>query len=254
MKNWTFYHKFQVIFKPWDVDKSFSDLSFDTAPIWIQLLGLPPRLWATKNLCIVASFVVAPLATDRMTAQRTKLEYARVLVDGHPSGLLPEEIPICGPKGIIKQKVIYEWKVLKCSNCGFFGHEKENCKRKLSVKVPVKEAAAGTSTALNETITMVNASVTVTEGVPPSANEVVKTLVPEDPLPTKVVNTSRQSNQKNIVEQPPAKQQQSKNQKKSNVANSSSKVQSKQDNFHANSGQKQDRGNLGGTSLLPPNG
>lgn len=40
-------------------------------------------------------------------------------------------IPVRGPGGrFIHQKVLYEWKMKKCSGCGFLGHEVENCRRR----------------------------------------------------------------------------------------------------------------------------
>lgn len=70
-----------------------------------------------------------------MTGQRTKLEYARILVDVKSKENIPQEIPLRGPNGTqIFQKVIYDWKTKKCSGCGFLGHEVDQCRRRNQAK------------------------------------------------------------------------------------------------------------------------
>lgn len=129
-RNWTFYHKYPMVIKPWDVDKKLDDISLDTTMVWVQLPGLPARLWSSKNLSTVVSFIGTPVATDRMTALRTRLDFARVLVEVKTRVAYPEEILIDGPKGKIVQPVVYEWKMKKCSGCGRLGHEIDQCRNK----------------------------------------------------------------------------------------------------------------------------
>lgn len=47
-KNWTFYHKFAIIVKPWFPDEALEKQSLDTPPIWVQLPNLPQRMWTSK--------------------------------------------------------------------------------------------------------------------------------------------------------------------------------------------------------------
>lgn len=129
-RSWSFYHKFEMVLKFWDPDQDVDSLSMNTRPVWVQLPGLKSRLWSNKNLGQIVSYIGRPLATDRMTAERTRLDYARVLVEVKTGGDLPEEIPIEGPKGRILQKVIYEWRIKKCLKCKRFGHEAVECRRK----------------------------------------------------------------------------------------------------------------------------
>lgn len=135
-KNWSFYHKYAVVFKPWDVDGEVDEKSFTSTPVWIQLPQLPPRLWTSRNLSKIVSHIGKPIATDRMTAQRSKMDYARVLVDIESLENAPSEIPISKPDGrYLRQRVLYEWKMVKCSGCGMLGHEVEKCRRR---KLPTK--------------------------------------------------------------------------------------------------------------------
>ena len=130
-KNWTFYHRETMVFKPWNTEIPLDQVCMDSTPVWIQLPGLQPRLWTSSTLSKIASFVGVPLATDRMTAQRTRLDYARILVDVKHDGQFPVEIPIKGPDGTaFVHKVVYEWKVKKCQGCGLLGHEEYECRRK----------------------------------------------------------------------------------------------------------------------------
>lgn len=78
----------------------------------------------------LASYVGAPLATDTMTANRSRMEYARLLVEVNPINTLPTSIPIVGPLGSYDQKIIYEWKTMKCSKCNLVGHASEKCRRR----------------------------------------------------------------------------------------------------------------------------
>lgn len=98
-----------MILKPWSFDGSLEKQELDSTPVWIQFPELPPRLWSSNNLSKLASFFGRPLATDRLTGQRTRMEFARVLVDVKVGATLPEEVPIKGHGGIeLNQKVLYE--------------------------------------------------------------------------------------------------------------------------------------------------
>lgn len=115
---------------------NIEEMKLNTMMVWIKLPGLQPRLWSTKNLSSIASFVGTPIATDRMTANRTRLDFARVLVEVKIGAEHPIEIPIEGPNGTTIQPVIYEWRLQKCSKCGRLGHEAEQCRAKPTVPEP----------------------------------------------------------------------------------------------------------------------
>lgn len=94
------------------------------------------------------SYVGTPLATDRLTGHRTKLDFARVLVDIKSNSILPEFIPVKGPGGTFQQKVLYECDMKKCTQCGMVGHEYEQCRRrKILNRIDEKshEVSEGTS-------------------------------------------------------------------------------------------------------------
>lgn len=127
-------------------------------------------MWSSRNLSKIVSYIGTPLATDRMTGDRTKLDYARVLFDVKSTVNLPDEIHVRGPNGTrVMQKVIYEWKMKKCSGCGFLGHGIENCRRRkpkhaqknvndkvasndVSVSLPAKEVSSSSPPKAVDTI------------------------------------------------------------------------------------------------------
>lgn len=136
-KHWSFYHRYQMVIRSWNVDKGIEDTSMDTVPVWIQLPGLHPRLWSNRSLGKITSFVGEPIATDHMTAHRTRMDYARVLVEVNTRKPLPTAIPIRNYMGeTTTQSVLYEWNTKKCGNCNLIGHSSEQCKRKLNSAEP----------------------------------------------------------------------------------------------------------------------
>lgn len=129
-KYWTFYHKFQIVVKGWSVEKRVEYEDVVTAPEWIQLPGLNPRLWSTKNLTKIASYIGEPLTTNHMTVVGARLDYARVLVEVSKLKQLPETVPTNGPGGItFEQKIVYEQNPKKCENFKLVGHLAEQCRR-----------------------------------------------------------------------------------------------------------------------------
>lgn len=60
-RNWTFYHKSPVALKPWTPDLDINSLTFEIAPMWIQLPKLNFHFWTPKGLSKLASYVGNPL-------------------------------------------------------------------------------------------------------------------------------------------------------------------------------------------------
>lgn len=150
-RKWTFYHKFPVQLKVWDGSTDFDKISFGYMPVWINLLGLHPRFWSTRNLSKLVSYIGRPLAADHMTVNRIRMDYARVFIEVKMFIDLPETIPIIGPDGGEGyQKVEYEWNITKCAKCGWIGHVAEKCRRKEQVEKNQKaNIASGSSIVVN---------------------------------------------------------------------------------------------------------
>ncbi|XP_020258926.1 uncharacterized protein LOC109835357 [Asparagus officinalis] len=97
--------------------------------MWVNP-GLRLNLWSSKAISKIASHVGKPVATDKLTASKQRLAYARVLVEVHIPSSLPDSIPIHGPNGqVYNQKVIYEFKPKWCDSCKIVGHDTNFCKK-----------------------------------------------------------------------------------------------------------------------------
>lgn len=127
---WAIFSRFPLLLKPWRAGVSIAE-HFDRIPIWIRLPNLKLDLWAPSNLSKVASFVGMPVTTDACTAARSRIDYARVMVEVPFHGKLPKEIPIQDEEGpVYYQSVMYEWMPMTCELCGWFGHDSSKCKRR----------------------------------------------------------------------------------------------------------------------------
>ena len=100
-------------------------------PIWVQFLDLDIKCWGMHSLSKLGSMLGIPLKTDKFTKDRTMLKYARLLIEMPLDGSFPDYIDFSNKKNVlIRQKVHYEWKPLKCTQCMMFGHIAEQCKKK----------------------------------------------------------------------------------------------------------------------------
>lgn len=120
-----------MIVKPWFPDESLEKQDMDSAPVWIQLPDLPQRMWTSKILSKISSYIGKPLAVDKLTGHRTRLGFARLLIDVKKGIELPDMVAIHGPNGIIfNQRVMYESKMKHCAKCNRLGHEAVDCRTK----------------------------------------------------------------------------------------------------------------------------
>ncbi|XP_020240887.1 uncharacterized protein LOC109819544 [Asparagus officinalis] len=125
-----FFGSRPLLLKAWSSGDEIEKLNDYIYPMWIQFPALRLNLWNSKSLSKIASLIGKPIATDKLTASRQRLSYARVLVEAHMPAPLPDQISIQGPNGVmIKQKVIYELKPKWCDKCKIVGHDTMYCRR-----------------------------------------------------------------------------------------------------------------------------
>ena len=111
------------------------DFDFDSkiplsVPVWISLPNLPLNCWNARALGKIASVLGNPISTDRLTATRERISFARVLVEIDPTKELKRSVEIQLPTGKVRQqKVIYENEPKYCSLCKVLGHSVAACKR-----------------------------------------------------------------------------------------------------------------------------
>ncbi|GKA96494.1 RNA-directed DNA polymerase, eukaryota, reverse transcriptase zinc-binding domain protein [Tanacetum coccineum] len=116
----------------------------DKLPLWVRLCNPPLEALTVKGISSLASRIGKPLIMDARTASMCKLDvgrigYARVLVEVPAKKGLPDKIDIVYQnvaKEITGQKtvkVMYDWALCVCSECGVFGHNVKMCPKNTDV-------------------------------------------------------------------------------------------------------------------------
>lgn len=63
-------------------------------PTWVQLPSLHPKFRSRPSLSKIGSLVGKPLRTHQITCDRTKLHYARILVEMNVEEVFPGDVYI----------------------------------------------------------------------------------------------------------------------------------------------------------------
>ncbi|XP_020681197.1 rab-like protein 6 [Dendrobium catenatum] len=95
--------------------------------IWVKIVDLPLDLWTPTGIFHIASYIGIPLTVDSLTANRTRLTFARVCIQISKDSKLPKEIPIQIEEEDMLLKVVYEWKPSPCEGCGSLIHPFSLC-------------------------------------------------------------------------------------------------------------------------------
>lgn len=104
------------------------DFNTQYFPIWVELRGIPLELQTREGLSHIASVVGVPLYVDRETEGFSKVNSAKVCVEIHATDKIPELVEVEVEQGeSFIVYVCYNWKPVKCQNCGLFGHADRNC-------------------------------------------------------------------------------------------------------------------------------
>ncbi|KAK8649080.1 hypothetical protein V6N13_129816 [Hibiscus sabdariffa] len=102
-------------------------ISLDSAPIWVKLWHIPLELYSRQGLGYLASALGKPLYTNRSTALKKQLEYAKICVDVEAKTVLPASITVdFGNGNCVDVGVELDWAPPCCSNCVVFGHSTDN--------------------------------------------------------------------------------------------------------------------------------
>ncbi|KAL0914872.1 hypothetical protein M5K25_015257 [Dendrobium thyrsiflorum] len=115
-------------------------------PIWFKILDLPLPCWTPEGISRIASKIGIPIAVDNLTAEKSRLTYARVCVQVTKSCVYPESIPISILGEPFVLKIQYEWKPVPCEHCSSIVHTPEFCPSKPQVPPSSAQSARGRST------------------------------------------------------------------------------------------------------------
>ncbi|XP_074300361.1 uncharacterized protein LOC141631613 [Silene latifolia] len=117
-----------MIFKALTKDLEMTKEYMKTVTAWIRLHKQPLKFWG-KGLPKIAKLVGEYVKSDVATEERTRLVYARVMVEMVVDQQLPTTISFKDEKGSVTQvQIEYEWKPVKCTKCQGIGHDVEHCK------------------------------------------------------------------------------------------------------------------------------
>ncbi|XP_062118353.1 uncharacterized protein LOC133831970 [Humulus lupulus] len=114
-------------------------LQFDRKPD----LGL--QYWGSKCLSALVSTIGKPIMVDKFTRERSRIQYARILVEMEVIDNPPRSIQYINEHGqIMEQGVEYEWLPIKCKTYAGFGHSMTDCRKDQKTQWVVKEPTTKT--------------------------------------------------------------------------------------------------------------
>ncbi|XP_062114042.1 uncharacterized protein LOC133825062 [Humulus lupulus] len=129
-----------VIVRPGTTDLSAIRL-VRSVPLWNRLHDLGLQYWGSKCLSALVSTIGKPLLVDKFTKERSRVQFARVLVEMEITDNPPRSFQFINEYGqVVEQSIEYEWLPTKCKSCSGFGHSMAECRKDLKAlwveKVP----------------------------------------------------------------------------------------------------------------------
>ncbi|XP_062094166.1 uncharacterized protein LOC133800227 [Humulus lupulus] len=121
-----------AIVKPWSADLDTLK-AVKSVPVWVRLPGLGLQYWGTKCLSALMSTIGVPILIDKVTKDKSMMQFARVLVEIEFSEDLPKSVQFLNEKGqLMEQLLEFEWLPTQCRGCKVYGHTKRMCNKKPS--------------------------------------------------------------------------------------------------------------------------
>ncbi|XP_074271354.1 uncharacterized protein LOC141595288 [Silene latifolia] len=107
-----------IIVRPWSPSVSLKKEQATVVPVWVRFLDLPLKFWGN---CIprISGLIGDFVRCDGPLEERTRLAYARVLVDVPFGKALPSTVKFLNEHGEeVTIKVESEWSPILCKDCG----------------------------------------------------------------------------------------------------------------------------------------
>ncbi|XP_062086254.1 uncharacterized protein LOC133792370 [Humulus lupulus] len=118
-----------VIVRLWSSDLDAVKLVL-SVPLWIRLHDLGLQYWGNKCLSALVSTIGKPIMVDQYTRDRTRIQFARILVEMDTTDAPPRVIQFLNEKGqLVEQGIDYEWLLVKCKTCMGYGHIMADCRK-----------------------------------------------------------------------------------------------------------------------------
>ncbi|XP_062118927.1 uncharacterized protein LOC133832628 [Humulus lupulus] len=119
-----------VIVRPWTTDLAHMRL-VKSVPLGMRLPGFGLQYWGTKCLSALVSTLGKPILVDKVTKDRSMMQFARVLVEIDITDEIPKSIQFLNERDqLMEQFVEFEWLPTQCKNCKVYGHTESLCNRK----------------------------------------------------------------------------------------------------------------------------
>ncbi|KAJ8419686.1 LOW QUALITY PROTEIN: hypothetical protein Cgig2_007581 [Carnegiea gigantea] len=117
------------VVKPWNENMEINLEAMHSIPLWF--LELDICYWGTDSLSKLGSLIGIPIKTDKYTKNKDYLHYARMLIEVPMEGPFLDTINFINDSGVlVKQRITFEWKPVKCNQCQQIGHEGKECRNK----------------------------------------------------------------------------------------------------------------------------
>ncbi|XP_062115338.1 uncharacterized protein LOC133829622 [Humulus lupulus] len=118
-----------VIVRPWTADLSAIRL-IHSVPLWIRLHDLGLQYWGSKCISALVSTIGKPLLVDKFTKDRSRVQFARVLVEMEITDNPHHSFQFINEHGqVVEQGIEYEWLPTKCKSYSGFGHTMADCRK-----------------------------------------------------------------------------------------------------------------------------
>ncbi|XP_074314953.1 uncharacterized protein LOC141651130 [Silene latifolia] len=118
-----------LILKPWSPDANLEKSEIKTVPAWIRLQSLPLKFWG-NSLKKIAGLIGSYIKSDSATELKTRLGFARVMVELKLGQVFPKKVKFLDEKkNLIEIDIEYEWKPCICTKCKQIGHEYNSCRK-----------------------------------------------------------------------------------------------------------------------------
>ncbi|XP_021731006.1 uncharacterized protein LOC110697913 [Chenopodium quinoa] len=116
-----------VITKRWQPDLKIREEKVSVVHVWVKLPNLDLKFWGREALMKIAGLIGKPIKTDKITALKKRIAYARIMIEVAVNGEFPEFIEFFDENGNrIKQAVQFEWKPVECHMCKGMGHVEQD--------------------------------------------------------------------------------------------------------------------------------
>lgn len=127
--NGILFDRKSFIVKPWSFDISFDKARLTSIPIWVKLPKLNLKYWSKSILKRLTGYLGVVLKIDEETRSRSRMCFARILVEMNVKEEFSEELFYSNEyKEIVSQPVHYDWISIWCSKCSQYGHNVADCR------------------------------------------------------------------------------------------------------------------------------